>query len=68
MHLGRYGNFDDAPGGKNGTKPGGEDIGIMYVRFISATDNYVVYGDWAEKLVSLRLTYHAEESVPLIGN
>lgn len=63
MHIGEYGNFDDAPGGKNGAKPGEDKIGMMAVRFLSATDNYLVYGDWAEKLVSLKLTYHAEEIV-----
>ncbi|MFO7899301.1 MAG: hypothetical protein R6V58_09595 [Planctomycetota bacterium] len=62
LHLGRYGNFDDAPGGKNGAGPGEEDIAMMYVRFVSVTDNYLVYGDWAEKLVVLRLDYHAEET------
>ena len=65
MHLGRYGNFDDAPGGKNGAKPGGEDIRMMMVRFVSATDNYLAYGDWDEKLVVLKLDYHAEETAPL---
>ena len=65
MHLGQYGNFDDAPGGRNGAKPGGGNIGIMSVRFISATDNYLVYGDWAEKLVVLKLDYHTEESVAI---
>jgi hypothetical protein len=63
MHLGQYGNFDDAPGGKDGAKPGGDNIGIMSVRFISATDNYLVFGDWAERLVVLKLNYQAEESV-----
>jgi hypothetical protein len=65
LHVGRYGNFDDAPGGKHGAKPGGDDIGIMSVRFISATDNYLVFGDWCERLVSLKLAYHAEETVPI---
>jgi len=65
MHLGRYGNFDDAPGGERGAKPGGEDIGMMLVRFISATDNYLVYGDWDEKLVVLKLAYQAEETAPI---
>ncbi len=68
MHLGRYGNFDDAPGGKNGAKPGGVDIGIMLVRFVSGTDNYLVYGDWDEKAVVLRLDYHAEATAGIIGS
>ena len=65
MHLGRYGNFDDAPGGPSGAKAGGEDIGMMLVRFVSATDNFLVYGDWDEKLVALKLDYHAEETAPV---
>jgi hypothetical protein len=67
MHLGRYGNVDDAPGGKNGAKPGGEDVGIMLVRFISGTDNYLVFDDWGEKIVVMKLNYHAEESVGIGG-
>jgi hypothetical protein len=67
MHLGRYGNFDDAPGGKNGAGAGGEDIGMLSVRFISATDNYLVYSDWSEKIIVLKLAYHVEESVQIPG-
>jgi hypothetical protein len=67
MHLGRYGNFDDAPGSINGAKRGGEDIGIMAVRFVSATDNYLAFGDWGERLVVLKLDCHAEETVPIAG-
>jgi hypothetical protein len=67
MHVGSYGNFDDAPGGRNGAKPGGADIGISTPRFISATDNYLVYGDWAEKLVVLKLDYHAEEKCAIMA-
>ena len=65
MHVGEYGNFDDAPGGKDGAKPGGDDIKMLYTRFISATDNYLVYGDWSEKLVVLKLDYEVEESVKI---
>jgi hypothetical protein len=65
MHLGEYGNFDDAPGGQNGCKPGGTDIRMMAVRFVSATDNYVVYGDWGEKLVALKLEYEEEATADI---
>jgi DNA-binding beta-propeller fold protein YncE len=65
MHIGRYGNFDDAPGGRNGCRPGGEDFGITYVRFVSSTDNYLVFSDWGERLVVLKLDYHADETVPI---
>lgn len=34
MHLGRYGNFDNATGGKDGYKPGSEDICFIAPRYI----------------------------------
>ena len=39
-----------------------DDIGIMHTRFISATDNHLVFDDWGERLVVLKLNYHTEES------
>jgi hypothetical protein len=65
MHLGRYGNFDSVPGGKDGAKPGGTDIGMTSVRYISGTDNYLAFEDWGEKMVVLRLEYHAQETAPV---
>jgi hypothetical protein len=62
MHMGRYANFDSAPGGKDGCKPGDTDIGITSSRFISGTDNYLVFEDWGDRLVVLKLDYHAEEA------
>jgi hypothetical protein len=35
----------------------------MLSRFVSATDNYLVFDDWGERLVVLKLAYHAEETV-----
>jgi hypothetical protein len=67
MHLGRYANFDSAPGGKDGCKPGGTDIGLTVVRYIGGTDNYLAFEDYGERLVVLKLNYHAEETVG-IGN
>jgi hypothetical protein len=52
LHIGQYANFD-----------GGEGVGIMHPRFVSTTDNYLVFDDWGERLVVLKLAYHAEESV-----
>jgi hypothetical protein len=63
MHLGRYANFDSAPGGKDGCKPGGTDIGMTNVRYIGGTDNYLAFEDWGERIVVLKLNYHAEETV-----
>ena len=67
MHLGRYANFDSAPGGKAGCKPGGTDIGMTNVRYIGGTDNYLVFEDWGERIVVLKLNYHAEETVDIKG-
>ena len=63
MHLGRYGNFDTVPGGKDGCKPGSEDIRFTAPRYIGGTDNYLAVPDWGEKIVVLKLAYHAEETV-----
>jgi hypothetical protein len=62
-HVGRYANFDTAPGAPGGCKPGSTDIGITCARFISGTDNYLVFEDWGERLVVLKLEYEAEETV-----
>jgi hypothetical protein len=67
MHLGRYGNCDDALG----MKPGGEDVRMFLPRFVSGTDNYLVFDDWGERLVVVDLGYHAEETAGVgeaIGN
>lgn len=56
MHLGRYGNLDDVLK----MKPGSQDIPLTLPRFISGTDNYLAFDDWGERLVVLKLTYHAE--------
>jgi hypothetical protein len=57
MHVGRYGNYDDVLAMKKGS----EDIALTRPRFISGTDNYMAFDDWGEKLVVLKLDYHAEE-------
>jgi hypothetical protein len=62
MHVGRYGNYDNAPGGPKGAKPGGTDIGMTNVRYIGGTDNYLAFEDWGERIVVLKLDYHAEET------
>jgi hypothetical protein len=62
MHVGQYANFDNAPGGPRGCKPGDTDIGMTAVRYIGGTDNYLAFEDWGERMVVLKLNYHAEES------
>jgi hypothetical protein len=68
MHVGRYGNFDSASGPKSRVPVGGDGIGLMITRFISATDNYLGFGDWSEKITVLRLDYHAEETAAIGTN
>jgi len=55
LHHGRYGNFDAEPG-----------VGMAEPRCIAATDNYVCYDDLGERLVVLKLTYHAEETAGIL--
>ncbi|MFC1671943.1 hypothetical protein ACFL01_02285 [Planctomycetota bacterium] len=55
MHLGEYGNFDSG-----GTS-------MFMVRFVSGTDNHLVFDDYGERLVSLKLNYHTEETTPIRG-
>jgi hypothetical protein len=65
MHLGRYGNFDSWHGPKSKIPVGDEGISFFVPRFISATDNYIAVHDWAERIVVLKINYHAEETVPI---
>jgi hypothetical protein len=62
MHLGSYANFDSAPGGRDGCKPGGTDIGTTAARYIGGTDNHLVFADCGDRIVVLKLDYHAEEA------
>ncbi len=66
MHIGRFANFDSAPGGKDGCRPGDTDIGMTNVRYIGGTDNYLAFEDWGERLVVLKLDYHAEETAAIM--
>ncbi len=62
MHIGSYGNFDSGDGPDSMIPVGGDNIGLTLPRFVSGTDNYLCFDDWAEKLVVLKLSYHEEES------
>jgi hypothetical protein len=55
----RHGNQDDALA----MKPGVDDIPMTLVRFVSGTDRHLCFEDNGERLVVLKLNYHAEESV-----
>jgi hypothetical protein len=63
MHIGSYGNFDSGDGPGSRVPVGGDGIGLTLPRFVSGTDNYLCFDDWGERLVVLKLGYHAEESV-----
>ncbi len=63
LHVGQYGNHDSANGPKSKVPVGGDGIASTFIRFVSTTDNYLVFGDWGERLVVLKLNYHAEETV-----
>jgi hypothetical protein len=65
LHIGRYGNFDSASGAKSRVPVGGDNIGLSLVNYVSGTDNYLAFEDWSERLVVLKLDYHAEETVPV---
>jgi hypothetical protein len=65
MHIGRYGNLDSGDGPKSKIPVGGDGIGIALNRFVSGTDNYLVFDDHGERLVVLKLNYHADETVPI---
>jgi hypothetical protein len=55
LHLGRYGNFDSGLGNKSKIRVGGDEISLSAVRFISGTDNYLVFDDGGERLTVLKL-------------
>jgi hypothetical protein len=63
MHLGRYGNHDDALAMRENPA----DIRLTLPRFISGTDNYLCFDDWGERLVVLRLEYHAQDTAGIGG-
>ena len=63
-HLGRYGNFDSISGPKSKVPVEG-GIAMFENRFISGTDNYLVYEGWGEGLVVLRIEYHVEETASI---
>ncbi len=67
MHVGRYGNFDSWQGAKSKIAVGGDGIGLLTPRMISGTDNYLCFQDWGERVVVLKLNYHAEQTVSIPG-
>lgn len=62
MHLGEYGNFDDGAVASGQKKT---PITMAMMRFVSGTDNYLCYEDNGERIVVLKLNYHAEETLSI---
>jgi hypothetical protein len=65
LHVGKYGNFDSGNGPDSSVPLGGDGIATTMVRYVSATDNYLVIADWGQKLVVTKLDYHAEETAAI---
>jgi hypothetical protein len=65
MHIGRYGNWDSGNGAQSRLPLGGDNIAMFMPRFISGTDNYLVFHDWGERLAALKLNYRAEETAAI---
>jgi len=65
LHIGQYGNFDSGHGPRSKVPVGGDGIASTFVRYVSGTDDYLVFEDWGERLVVLKLNYHVEETAPV---
>jgi hypothetical protein len=65
LHIGSDGNFDSGDGARSPIPIGGDQIAMIAPRYLSGTDNVLVFEDWGERLVVLRLTYHAEETAAI---
>lgn len=67
LHIGRYGNLDSGDGPGSRIPVGGDGIAMSFVCFVGGTDDRLVFEDHGERIVVLRLDYHAEETVPIPG-
>jgi len=65
LHIGSYGNLDSGDGPKSMIPVGGDGIAMTFVRFTAATDDRLVFDDHGERIVSVKLNYYAEETVPI---
>jgi hypothetical protein len=63
LHVGQYGNFDSGYGPQSKVQVGGDGIAMSDCRIVSGTDNYLCFNDRGERIIVLRLNYHAEETV-----
>jgi len=67
LHFGQYGNIDSGYGPASKVPVGGDGIALSDARFASSTDNYLCFTDRGERIVVLKLNYHAEETVAVGG-
>jgi hypothetical protein len=66
MHIGRYGNADSGRGADSPVKIGGDEIALAHVMTLSATERHLCLTDFAnERIIVLKLDYHAEEKTPV---
>ncbi|MBA4387744.1 MAG: hypothetical protein C0404_07170 [Verrucomicrobia bacterium] len=63
LHIGQYGNIDSGYGPASKVPVGGDGIAFSDARMLSGTDNYLCFSDRGERIVVLKLNYHAEASV-----
>ena len=63
LHIGQYGNFDSGNGLGSKVPVGGDGIAFSDARMVSGTDNYLCFSDRGERIIVLKLNYHAEETV-----
>jgi hypothetical protein len=66
LHIGQYGNFDSGYGPTSKVPVGGDGIAFSDARMVSGTDNYLCFSDRGERIIVLKLNYHAEETVPVM--
>jgi hypothetical protein len=64
MRVGRYGNYDSQLGPKSRIPVEG-GIASTFIRFISGTDNCLVYAGQSTACTVLKLDYHAEHTIPI---
>ncbi|MFC1671698.1 hypothetical protein ACFL01_01050 [Planctomycetota bacterium] len=68
LHFGQYGNFDSGNGLTSKIPVGSDGIAFSDARMVSGTDNYLCFSDRGERVIVLKLNYHAEETVSIKTN
>jgi hypothetical protein len=64
LHIGQYGNFDSGNGpGSLVPVTGADGLATTLIRYVSGTDNYLCVSDWGQRIILMKLNYHAEDTV-----